>query len=171
MKKILIIIAVFVLNASFAACAEESVSLEDKVIGGTFKGLAKMYVATCDVNKLKKENIAVMNKMSDEKFNKRYARVYRVIRYMPDKLKSEYGIAENMSREQVIKNINSLDKDRMYEIVDAIPDTAIANEFKRYLDRKKQDIAKSNTFEQVNRFWSDMLKKLEVSSAPSAKQQ
>jgi Mg/Co/Ni transporter MgtE len=112
-----------------------------------------------------------MNKMSDEKFNKRYARVYRVIRYMPDKLKSEYGIAENMSREQVIKNINSLDKDRMYEIVDAIPDTAIANEFKRYLDRKKQDIAKSNTFEQVNRFWSDMLKKLEVSSAPSAKQQ
>lgn len=139
--------------------AQEKVSVEDKIIGSTFKSLAKAYVATADMEKLKKENIAKINKMDEEKFNRRYAKVYNAVKDLPENLKKEYKITEDKSREQAIKDIQSLDKKQIYKALDAVPDTIIANNFKRYLNEKKEELQKTNLAQQINKVWDKITQK------------
>jgi len=162
-------ILLLILNLCFQSFvfAEGKVSAEDRIAGSTFKTLAKAFVAITDVNKLKKNNIDRLNKMNEEKFKKRYAGVYQVIKDLPAELKVSYGITEAMTKEQVIKNIESLDKKKIYEMIDSIPDAIITNQFKQYLGEKKQEIQKSNLVEQINGFWNKILEKVNmVSPAP-----
>ncbi len=144
--------------------AEERVSMEDRLIGSTFKTLAKAFVAVADINKLNKNNIDKLSKIDKYKFQSRYAKVYAVIKDLPYHLKTKYGITEHMTKEQVIKDIESLDKKRIYEIIDSIPDKIIANQFKQYLDNKKQGIQKSNMVKQINRFWNELIRKVNIST-------
>ncbi len=142
--------------------AQENVSMEDKIIGSTFKTLAKAFVVMADIEKLKKNNIDKLNKMDKDKFKRRYTKVYEVIKDLPPKVKVSYGITEHMPKEQVITNIESLDKKKIYETIDSIPDTIIAKQFKQYLSEKKQEIQKSNMVEQVNKFWNKMIEKVNI---------
>lgn len=140
--------------------AEEKVGIEDRLIGSTFKTLAKAFVVIADINKLKKDNIDKISKLDKDKFRIRYAKVYKAIKDLPYQLKVDYGISENMTKEQVIRNVRSLDKKRIYEIIDAVPDKIITKQFKQYLYDKKQEIQKSSLVEQINKFWNGMLKKI-----------
>lgn len=142
--------------------AKEEISLEDKIIGSTFKTLAKAFVALNDIGKLKKENIDKINKMDEDKFKKRYSQVYKVIKNLPDNLKSAFKISVQMSKEEVIKNMESLDKQKLYKVIDSIPDTFIASQFKRYLNDKKQELQKSNVVEQISKFWDKIMEKAKV---------
>ncbi len=145
--------------------AQKKVSVEDKIIGSTFKALAKVFVAMADMDKLKKNNIEKLSKMDEEKFRRRYAKVYEVIKDLPHKLRVSYGITQEMPKEQAIKNIGSFNKKKIYETIDSIPDTIIAQQFKQYLSEKKQEIQKSNLIEQVNKLWDEMIHKVNVSSS------
>lgn len=140
--------------------AAEKTGVTDKIIGSTFKTLVKAFVATTDINELKKNNIAKINKMDEEKYQRRYAKVYEVIKDLPSHLKVDYEITEHMSKEQVIKHIELLDKKKAYKMIDSIPDTFIANKFKQYLSEKKQEFQKSNVVEQINQLWNKMLEKV-----------
>jgi len=142
--------------------AQEKVGTEDKVIGSTFKILAKAFILMADMDKLKKNNIEKLNKMGEEKFEKRYAKVYEVIKDLPSELKVSHGITEDMSKEQAIKNIASFDKKSIYETIDSVPDKIIATQFRQYLNEKKQEIQKSNLLEQINKFWSKMIGKVNM---------
>jgi hypothetical protein len=142
--------------------AQEKVRIEDKIIGSMFKILAKTFVVTVDIDKLKKNNIEKLNKMDEEKFRRRYAKVYEVIKDLPPNFKVSYGITEHMSKEQVIKNIESFDKEKIYETIDSIPDKIIATQFKQYLSEKQQEIRKSNLVEQINKFWNKMIEKVNI---------
>jgi len=142
--------------------AQEKVSIEDKIIGSTFKTLAMAFAVMADIDKLKKNNIEKLNKMDEEKFKRRYAKVYEVIKDLPLELKVSYGITEHMSKEQVIKNIESFDKKKIYETIDFIPDKIIATQFKQYLSEKQQEMRKSNLVEQINKFWNKMIKKVNI---------
>ncbi|MCX5704624.1 MAG: hypothetical protein NTZ92_00915 [Candidatus Omnitrophica bacterium] len=140
--------------------AQEKISMEDKIIGSTFKTLAKTFVVMVDIDKLKKDNINKLNKMDKEKFIKRYAKAYEVIKDLPPELKISYGITENMPKEQAIKNIESFDKKNIYKLIDSIPDTIIAKQFKKYLSEKKEEVQKSSLVAQINKFWNKMVEKV-----------
>lgn len=158
----LILLLIFILCFKDSNCAEEKVSVTDRIIGSTFKALAKTFVATADINRLKKNNIDKLKKMENEKFKERYTKVYRVIKDLPPKLKVSYAITEDMTKEQAIRNIESFDKKKMYEMIDSIPDTIIAQQFRQYLSEKKQAIQKSNIVEQINKFWHKIIRKADI---------
>lgn len=66
---------------------KEEAAFEDKIIGPTFRILAKTFVTLADINKLKKKNIKKLNKMSEENFRKRYAKAYEDIKNLPEYLR------------------------------------------------------------------------------------
>lgn len=156
------VILILVIGLSFQSCAfaKEKVSIGNMIIGSIFKGLAKAYVTMTDIDKLKKDNIDKLNKMDAEKFQRRYAKVYEVIKDLPSDLKVSYGVTEHMTKEQVIKNIESFDKEKINGTIDSIPDTIIVKQFKKYLSEKKQEIQKSNLAEQINKFWNKIIEKV-----------
>lgn len=152
----LIIVSLFFQNFTLAA---EQPTLEDKAIGSTFKALARVFVAVTDINKLKKDSIHKITKMNEEKFNKKYSHAYKIIQDLPPDLKTDYSVTENMSKDQAVKNIESLDKEKIYKIINAVPDEFIALQFKRYLSDKKQATPKTNAADQINKFWNKTIKK------------
>ena len=160
--RIVILIAILI-TLALTCFAQENISTADRIIGSTFKVLAKGFVEIADINKLK-NNIDRINKMSEDKFKKRYTEAYKVIKDLPPELKLRYGITEATTKEQIIKDIDSLDKSKIYEIIDSIPDEIIAKQFKQYLSEKKEEIQKSNIVEQINKFWNKMINN--VSSRP-----
>jgi hypothetical protein len=165
MKKGVILWLVAALCFPSGLLAQENVSIEDRIIGATFKTLAKAFVAVTDINKLKKDNIDRLKKMDEDKFKRQYAKAYKVIKDLPPEFKVAYGITEHMAKEQAIKDIESLDKKKIYETIDSIPDTIIARQFKQYLSEKKQEMQKSNLVEQINSFWNKIIGKV---NAPAA---
>lgn len=138
------------------------------MIGSTFKALAKAFVAVVDIDKLKKSNIDKLNKMDRDKFEKRYAKVYKATGGLPYKLKAKYGISENMAKEVAIKDIASLDKKTIYEIIDLIPERIIADQFRQYLSQEKKEMKESNIIEQIIGFWNKMIRKVNVYASPSS---
>lgn len=153
------IILLLVIGLGFQSCAFalEKVSLQDEAIGSTFKALAKGFVLVMDVDKFKKDNISKINKLKPDKYKRKYAKVYEAIKELPPGLKIKYGIIEDMPKEQLIKDIESLDKKKIYEAIDLTPNTIIAKEFKVYLNKKKQGIQESSLVKEINEFWNKML--------------
>lgn len=139
--------------------AEENVSIQDRIIGSTFKALAKAYVVTADIGKLKQKNIDKINKMDEGKFQDRYSKVYAVLKDLPSGLTNYYRIGPGMTKGEVIESLESLDKAKMYKIIDAVPDTVIAAQFKAYLAKTREQIQESNTVEQIKKFWNKIIKK------------
>ncbi|MDD5108028.1 MAG: hypothetical protein PHC29_00745 [Candidatus Omnitrophica bacterium] len=156
------IVLLLVIGSGFQSCAfaQDKVSLQDNAIGSTFKTLAKSFVVVMDIDKFKKDNISQINKLRPDKYKRKYAKVYEVIKELPHGTIAKYGIVEDMPREQLIKDIESLDKRQIYEAIDLIPNTIIAKEFKKYLVRKKQGIQESNLVKEVNAFWNKILGKV-----------
>jgi hypothetical protein len=111
-------------------------------------------VAFEDMDKLKKESIAKLERMNDLKFQQRYLKVYPALKDLPDAVKKKYAIQEDMSRQEAISQLKKLNKQMAYEVIDRLPDSAIAGQFRRYLLRHAQELEKRNLLEQINIFWS-----------------
>lgn len=168
MKKIKFISAVWVFLLIAGLCSAGSVfagqkarTLEDKIISSTFKTLVKAYVATADLDKLKQDGINKINKMDNDKFNRRYANIYNKVRDLPDNLKTEYKVTEHKRRKEAIEDIKSLHKQKIYKAIDSIPDKIIADNFRQYLSEKREELQKSNLAEQVNKIWNKIIQKME----------
>lgn len=127
---------------------------QSPIIGFTFKTVTKAFVAVSDFNKLKKHYIDVLNKMDEEEFQRKYSEVLCV---WPFNLKFSYIFAEHMTKERVIKDIESLDKKRIYATINSIPNKAIAYNFKQYLSNKMQEIKNSNAVKQINNLWNKII--------------
>ncbi|MFH0790564.1 MAG: hypothetical protein V2A64_02935 [Candidatus Omnitrophota bacterium] len=138
--------------------AQEKLSIEDIVISSTFKSLAKGFILVSNINSLKKNNIARLNKMDGKKFNKQYAKVYNTLKDLPVRLKAAYKITEHMTKEEAVKNIESMDKKKMSKIIDSIPDKVIVSNFKRYISETKQKIQQNNIIEQIDNLWNKVIK-------------
>jgi len=139
--------------------AEETPNLGDKLIASTFKTLAKTFVASADMDKLKTENICKLNKMDEAKFRRRYAKAYAIIKGLPLETRLQYGISEEMTKEQAVRNIASINKPDIYRLIDHIPDAVIVVEFRQYLSRTKQQIQDNNSITQVKKLWGKMIAK------------
>ncbi|MBI4336003.1 MAG: hypothetical protein HY589_05045 [Candidatus Omnitrophica bacterium] len=160
MKKGIILFLTASLFFQGAAFAEDKTSAQDKFIGSTFKTLAKAFIVMSDIDRLKTDNIARIEKMDDAKFRKEYAKFYAVMWDLPQRLKAEYKISENMSKAQAAKWIESLDKKRSYELIDSMQDATIADEFKKYLRENKEEMRKGNLAQQINNLWQKIKSKV-----------
>lgn len=137
--------------------AEAQTNIEDKIIGAAFKNIAKVYIMAVNFKQFKKDKIALLKKIDENKFRKRYTKAYAVISELPKGIKAAYGINENMNKEQVIRKINSLDKKKAYVLIDGVPDAVIAKHFKEYLAARKQGLQSSNIAGQAKNFWERVM--------------
>lgn len=143
--------------ASYAAVGQEA-RLEDRIIGSVFKTAAKVFLLTANIEEIKVNNIKKLSRMDEEKFRRRYAEVYPVLKRIPI-LKIRYGVTENMSKGEAIAKIQPLEKKEIEGLIDDVPDAIIAEQFKIYLSRKKEEASRSDIIKQINQVWNKMLKK------------
>jgi len=153
--KAFFVLSLFLYSAT-SLFAEERVDFKDKLIASTFKTLAKTFVSTVDLDNLKRDNIRRINKMNEAKFRKKFTEIYAIIKDLPISIKLEYGIREDMTKEQVVKEIGSLNKAAIYRLIDQIPDTFITSQFRNYLVRGKQEIQQNNLAAQISKVWDKM---------------
>ncbi len=94
--------------------------------------------------------------LDNQKFSRKYDRVYRAIQQYP-RLTAQYGLKEHMSKEEFIREIGSWDAKKMFSFVDAVPDTAVLAETKRYLSRNDSDQRHADYIDRICRIWDDVL--------------
>lgn len=110
----------------------ESATIKQKVIGKTIKTVARLAVATTNIEKVKKRLINKLGLMKDEQFRARYAKFYDLIKDMPQDIKASYKVTPYMTKEEMRGNIESMDKKKAYKIINSISDKTVAELFKRY---------------------------------------
>jgi len=145
--------------------AEEKVDFKDKLVASTFKALAKTFIATADIDRLKRDNIRKIDKMNEIKFRKKFKEIYIIIKDLPISIRLEYGIREDMTKEQVMGEIGSLNKATIYRLIDRIPDTFIATQFRNYMVHGKQEIQQNNLAGQIGKIWEKMTSKAKPPSS------
>lgn len=140
--------------------AQPAPTFEERMISSVLKNLARAYTAVADIDKIKKENVTRLRRMDEGKFKKKYAAVYDAIKDMPASIKEKYFLSENMSKDDAIMAIYLLDKKRLYEIIDAAPDTMLARIFKQHLARTKEKFDSSDIVVHIRKFWDNLAKSL-----------
>jgi hypothetical protein len=149
----LIFIAIFVFSGPSLSAPGTNISTEDMLISSTLKTMAKMFVSGQDKDKL----IVRLNSMDEQKFQRRYARAYTVIKDSPLILE-RYRFTKDMAKPEIIAKIKTMDKKQMLESIDALADAAIATQLKLYLLEKKQTLQKTNAVEQIVGIWNKLIK-------------
>ena len=117
----------------------QGATIGEKVTGKTIKAVVRLAVATTNVEKVKKRLIYKLGLISDEEFRKRYARFYQVIKDLPRDLKATYNVTPYMTRGQMIKNVKSMDKKKIYKIIGRLSDKTVTELFKEYLRYRKRN--------------------------------
>lgn len=129
-----------VISGFFSRAPAENVSdkpAEARLIGFIFKVLAKGVVVASEPDNLKTKVIDKINRMREEDFRSRYQDFYE--HFLNNRVSTDrYGFYDNMTRPEAVKFIRSLNKDKMFVLIDLLPDDFIANEFKRYLFKNKE---------------------------------
>lgn len=149
----------YTINATIIASqtqGQEKSGVADKLIGSSFKTLARAFLATANIEKLKKDNIDKLNRKDEEKFRKQYVKVYRVARKCPV-VTQRYGLAKELTKEEAIEKIKNIKKKDLYDALNDIPDKVIADQFRQYFSERKQAVEESNIAVQVNQLWSKMM--------------
>jgi len=131
---------------------------DQQIISAVLKSLARAFIATADIEKIKRENIAKIERMRQDKFEVRRAKIMQAVKDMPAPIKEKYLLSENMSKDDAITAIYLLDKKRLYEIIDAAPDVMLARLFKEHVSRTSQQIQSSQLAIQIRKFWDNLIR-------------
>ena len=163
MLRRIVIIYILTLGLTATAFAADNPTTEERLVGGTFKTLAKAYVATLNVEDLKAKNIKRIESMKPEWFSRKYAEVYGVAKELPPKIKAKYRITERMTKNEAISIVETLDKPKLYELIDNVPDPVIAEKF---FDHLPGDGSKSggNLMDSIGQAWDKLVKKINRST-------
>lgn len=132
-------------------------AFSDRLIGGTFKILAKSFVAVISVTELKKYNIKKLRKMSDDKFKSRYEKTREFLKDLPQDAKNRVGFKENMTRRDAIAATEALDKMKIFEIISVVPDSFIANKFREYMNQNKEKQGEGSVTTQIHSVWKKII--------------
>ena len=141
--------------------ADHTNNLSDHVVASTIKTLAKGFVQTMDVEKMKAKQTQAILKMDDVKFHKRFIEISDVLKDLPPDLQAQYGFKENMTKEDVVMKIQNLDKKILITMIDEVPDQLIIKQLKNYL-RQTADQVKDfdqNFLNQINVLWKKIIQK------------
>ena len=132
-------------------------AVDQQIISAVLKSLARAFIATADIEKIKRENIAKIERMRQDKFEVRRAKIMQAVKDMPAPIKEKYLLSENMSKDDAIMAIYLLDKKRLYEIIDAAPDAMLARLFKEHVSRTSQQIQSSQLAVQIRKIWDNFI--------------
>ncbi|MDP2905094.1 MAG: hypothetical protein Q8O22_02170, partial [Candidatus Omnitrophota bacterium] len=77
------------------------------------------------------------------------------------------GVTPGMTKEQAVRAVQSLDKKKIYEIIDAAPDAMPARLFKEHLSRTSQQLQSSQLAVQTRRIWNKLIKNTTAASRHS----
>ncbi|MDD5688560.1 MAG: hypothetical protein PHE88_12095 [Elusimicrobia bacterium] len=157
---VLTFIGLGLINFSSVIYAGEDVSMFDKMISITFKSLAKSYIATSDIDNLKKKNIDKLIKMDEKKFRKQYLKTYPDLQKLPQPIRTKYGITEKLTKKQAIKIFAKFDKKALYEIIDSVPHYLIAEKFKESIGMQQKGDKKTNIMESIKSKWDQIIAKI-----------
>lgn len=130
----LLVPILFFQNPVFA----EAGTVKQKLVGGTIKAAVRIVVSVTNIEKVKKKLVNKLELMKDDKFKIRYAEFYKLLKDLPSDIKTAYKVTPYMTRKQMIKNIESVDKKKIYEIISSVPDKTVADLFKEYLRGMRQ---------------------------------
>ena len=136
-------------------------TFEDQLIASTFKTLAKTFTMAIDLDSMKQKNMVKLTLMDDEKFKKKYRKIYPFIKDLTEDIRKQYGIEENMSKNQAIKNLSTLDKKSVYKLIDSVPTTVIVNIFKKNKSLANKDWKKNDTIGEIKLLWNKSMVKIE----------
>jgi hypothetical protein len=125
----------------------ENATIKQKVVGKTIKVVARIAIATTNIEKMKKRFIRKFELMGDKEFRKKYIKFYESIKDMPEDIKNTYNITPQMTREQMIENMSSLNKKKIYKIIRSIPDKTVAVLFKEYRREMREKKNKQHNFD------------------------
>ncbi len=153
-----LVFAGFFTAAGYSSAAEAPKRNEavDNIIGSSFKTMAKAFVATADLEKLKKHNIEKLKKSDENKFRRQYLKAYNTVKDCPA-ITAEYGLTPTLEKKAVIEKINSLNKKKIYQAIDSVPNSFIADQFRAYLAKKNEELKKADIGGQIARLWQDMI--------------
>lgn len=130
----ILILSIILLHTILLNTAEANIG--EKIVSSTAKTMVKTYVALINLEKTKNKLINKLEKIDYNEYKIRYAKLYNVIKDLPPQIKSTYNITPGMSKAQMAKNIQSVDKKELYKIINSIPDKAVTELFKKYLKLK-----------------------------------
>ncbi|MDE2027274.1 MAG: hypothetical protein KGK03_07300 [Candidatus Omnitrophica bacterium] len=122
-----ILLLLLLLPASYAQA-----SLYDLIVGGTIKTLAKVYVKTSNLPKLKAKYIKKISGMREDKFRKYYMKFFVVYQQLPSNLKQTYAFTEKTTRSQVIRMINGVNKRDILTVINKVPTEFIVRQTRYY---------------------------------------
>ena len=117
----------------------EAATIGQTVVGKTIKTVVRLAVATRNIEKVKKRLVDKLNLIDEEDFSRRYTKFYELIKELPPDIKATYKVTPHMSREQMIKNVKSVDKKKIYGIISRIPDKTVTELFKEYILHTKKN--------------------------------
>ncbi len=141
------------------AHAGQKIGMQDQFIASSLKTLAKAYVISLDLEKVKQEHLGPISRMNEAEFRARYAEMFEVIGQSP-RLWKEFGISPEMTSAQASSKIIKFSKKQICGIIDAIDDAAVAAKFHEYLDKRNQSVDNENVLDQVKRVGASLQNKL-----------
>jgi hypothetical protein len=147
------------------AVTEKQPAWQDRAIGAAFKTLSKALISATDLEKLKQENIKKIKGMDEEKFRSRYSDYFNIINQAP-LLQSKYRLSKDMTRQQAIERLKGLDKKELCDMVDSVPDSVIAQEFNKNVEKYKSKVENQDFSQKIDYIWGRVREKITGSKIP-----
>lgn len=156
MMKIFFLILLFLPGKVWA---QNEVGFGDYAIAGTIKTLARIFVQTADLDRIKNKQIKALSRMDEAKFRKRYGEICPVFKDVPPELLSRYEITGHMTKEEAIKDIRLLNKSDLLQIIDKIPDHVIVKYMNGYLRQKAYQLKENTWPQQIDSLFKKFIQK------------
>lgn len=156
MRILTCLVLIFVMVFCFGAYAQEKTGLDEKIIGMAFRTVMRVFVAASDMDQLKRNNVVKVKAMDDHDFAAKRARVYDLTKDLPENIKKDYVISPDINREQVVMDIEKLDKKRAYQIIDALSDKALTRMFRKARGKRAEKAHKGD----INSFWENLTERI-----------
>jgi hypothetical protein len=141
---------------------------QDRLISGTFKTLAKTYIAATDFNALKNNTVTRLQQLDTDSFHKKYPRTLQLIGDAPV-LAKQFGLSSDMSSQQAVAFIKSLDRKKVSAIIDAVPDQVVSRHVLQGFSRKNDPARSKNVMDKVRQAWQDIQDRLDNTAQRSRK--
>lgn len=154
-----VVLSIFSLFLMFSPLirAEDKSLVDSQMVGmvNTVKFMAKAYIMSADLDKIKTKNIDKIKQISDAEFKQNYALAYSYI----GQSQMPAGFKANMSKKQVIAVIRSLNKEKISKMIDEIDSDFIATELRKQMAANGKNGEKFN-MQAVTKVWADISKQI-----------
>ena len=122
------IISVIILTPS----TSHAMKLKEFLFFFSIKNMAKIFIKTSNLPKLKTKYIKMIEAMQEDKFRKNYMKFYVVYKQLPPDLKESYIFTEHASKTEIIRVIERVNKGDLLAIISKVPSEFIVDQTRFY---------------------------------------